>query len=70
MVKVLHEGVKPDRYLLIFFQITASKLGVLLTEDKRLPGLKRRLVVQTLGVTAPPPGLEEQQQHEEKEVRD
>lgn len=32
--------------------------------------LKWRFVVQTLWVTAPPPDLEEQQQCEEKEVRD
>lgn len=70
MIKVVHDGVKPDCYLLIFFHITASKLGILLTEDQWLLGLKRRLVVQTLGVTAPPPGLEEQQQYGEKEVRD
>lgn len=70
MVKVVHDGVKLDRYLFVFFQITASKLGILFTEDQWLPGLKRRLVVQTLGVTAPPPGLEEQQQDEEKEVRE
>uniref|UniRef100_G3P091 Biogenesis of lysosome-related organelles complex 1 subunit 3 n=1 Tax=Gasterosteus aculeatus aculeatus TaxID=481459 RepID=G3P091_GASAC len=50
-------------------EITASKLGVLLTESQRLPWLKRGLVVQTLGVTAPPPGLEEQQQDQEEEVQ-
>lgn len=70
MVKVLHDGVKLDWYLLIFFQIAASKLGVLLTEDQWLPGLERRLEVQTLGVTAPLPGPEEQQQDGEKEVRE
>lgn len=66
MVEVLHDGVKLDRYLPVPFHIAASKLGVLLAEDQWLPGLKRRLVVQTLGVTAPPPGVEEQQQHRQK----
>lgn len=70
MVKVFHDGIKPDWYRPILFQITASKFRVLLTEDQWLPGLKWRLVVQTLRVTAPPPGLEEQQQDREEEVRD
>ncbi len=68
MVKVAHDGVKSHRYHFILVQITASKFRILLTEKQWLLRLKRRLVVQTLGVTAPPPGLEEQQQNEEKEV--
>lgn len=70
MVKIVHDGVKLDWYRLIFFQITASKFRILLTEDQWLPGLKRRLVVQTLGVTAPPQDMEEQQQDQKKEVRE
>ncbi|KAG7225997.1 hypothetical protein INR49_018598 [Caranx melampygus] len=60
-----HSRHYPHRCVGVFsiIQITASKLGVFLAEDQWLPGLKRRLVVQTLGVTAPPPGLEEQQQN-------
>lgn len=69
MVKVFHNVVKPARYLLIFFHITAPKLGILLAEGQWLPGLKWRLVIQTLRVTAPPPGTEEQQQDGEKVVR-
>lgn len=69
MVKVFHNGVKPARYLLIFFHITAPKLGILLAEGQWLPGLKWRLVIQTLRVTAPPPGTEEQQQDGEKVVK-
>lgn len=68
MVKVLHDLVIADADLLIFFHVAASKLGVLLAEDQRLQRLKRRLVVQTLGVAAPPPGLEEQQQCGENEA--
>lgn len=68
MVEVLHDLVIADGYLLIFFHVAASKLGVLLAEDQRLQRLKRRLVVQTLGVAAPPPGLEEQQQCGENEA--
>lgn len=70
MVKVFHDAVKADWYLLVFLHIAASKLGILLTEEQWLLGLEWRLVVQTLGVTATPPGLEEQQQDEEKEVRE
>lgn len=69
VVEVLHDGVEADSDLLVFLQITASKLGVVLAEDQRLLRLKRRLVVQTLGVRVPPPGLEEQHQHMEEEVR-
>lgn len=70
LVKVVHDGVKPDWYFFVFFQIAASKLGILFTEDQWLPRFKWRLVVQTLRVTVPPPGLEEQQQDREKEVRE
>ena len=70
VIKVFHDSVKAGRYLIIFFHITASELRILLTKAQRLLGLKRRLVVQTLWMTAPPPGLEEQQQHGEKETRD
>lgn len=70
VVKVVHDFVEPDCYLLIFFYITTSKFGILFTESQWLLRLKWRFVVQTLRVTAPPPGLEEQQQYEEKEVRD
>lgn len=69
VVEVLHDGVEAHSDLLIFLQITASKLGVVLAEDQWLLRLERRLVVQTLGVRVPPPGLEEQHQHMEKEVR-
>lgn len=69
VVEVLHDGVEAGSNLLIFLQITASKLGVVLAEDQWLLRLKRRLVVQTLGVRVPTPGLEEQHQHMEKEVR-
>lgn len=69
VVKVLHDSIEADSYFLIFLQITASKLGIILTEDQWLLGLKRRLVVQTLGVRVPPPGLEEQHQHMKNEVR-
>lgn len=68
MVKVLHDRIETASDFLIFLQIAASKLGVILAEDQWLLGLKRRLVIQTLGVRAPPPGLEEQQQHMENEV--
>ena len=69
-VKVFHDAVKADWYLLVFLHIAASELGILLTEEQWLLGLEWRLVVQTLGVTATPPGLEEQRQDEEKEVRE
>lgn len=69
VVKVLHDRVEAASYFLIFFQITASKLRIILTEDQWLLGLKRRLVVQTLGMTAPPPGLEEQHQHMRNESK-
>lgn len=69
MVKVLHDGIEPDSYILIFLQITASKLWIFLTEAQRLLWLERRLVVQTLGMTVPPPGLEEQRQCVENEMR-
>lgn len=68
MVEVLHDLVIADGDLLVFFHVAASKLGVLLAEDQRLQRLERRLVVQTLGVAAPPPGLEEQQQRGENEA--
>lgn len=70
MVKVFHDGVKTHGYLFIFLQVAASELGVLLAEDKWLLGLEGRLVVQTLGVTAPPPGLVQRQQDEEEEARE
>lgn len=63
MVEVLHDRIEADSYFFIFLQIAASKLGVFLTEDQWLLGQKRGLVVQTLGVRVPPPGLEEQHQH-------
>lgn len=63
MVEVPHDRIEADAYFFILLQITASKLGVFLTEDQWLLGLKRGLVVQTLGMRVPPPGLEEQQQH-------
>lgn len=62
LVKVLHDLVEPDGHLLVLGRVAASKLGVLLAEGQRLLRLERRLVVQTLRVAAPPPGLEEQQQ--------
>lgn len=68
MVEVGHDGVELDGYLSVLLQIAASELGVLLAERQGLPGFERRLVVQTLRVTAPPPGLEEQQQDEDEEV--
>lgn len=68
VVKVCHNGVKLDSYLPIFLQITASKLWILLAESQWLPGSKRWLVVQTLGMTASPPGLEEQQQEGQKNM--
>lgn len=63
MVKVLHDLIESDGHLLILGRVTASKLGVCLAEGQRLLWLERRLVVQTLWVAAPPPGLEEEQQH-------
>lgn len=69
MVEVVHDGVKPGRYLLIFLQTAASELGVLLTERQWRLWLKWRLVIQALGVTAPLPGLEDKQQHEEEAAR-
>lgn len=68
MVKVLHNRIEPDSYFLVFLQITASKLGVFLTEGQWLLRLKRRFIVQTLGMRVPPSGLEEQDQHVENEV--
>lgn len=68
-VKVLHDPIEADSYFLIFLQITASKLGVILTEDQWGLGLKRRLVVQTLGMRVPPSRLEKQHQHMENEMR-
>lgn len=69
MVKVLHDRIEADSYFFILLQITASKLGVFLTEGQWLLGLKRGLVVQTLGMRVPPPGLEEQHQHMKNELR-
>lgn len=59
MVEVLHDPVEPDGHLLVLGRVAASELGVLLAEGQRLLRLERRLVVQTLRVAAPPPGLEE-----------
>lgn len=62
LVEVLHDLVESNGHLLVLGHVTASKLGVLLAESQRLLRLERRLVVQTLRVAAPPPGVEEQQQ--------
>lgn len=62
LVKVLHDLVESGGHLLVLRRVAASELGVLLAEGQRLMRLERRLVVQTLRVAAPPPGLEEQQQ--------
>lgn len=69
MVKVLHDRIEAGSYFFIFLQITASKLGVFLTEGQWLLGLKGGLVVQTLGMRVPPPGLEEQHQHMRNESK-
>lgn len=68
MVKVFHDAVEALWNLFILLQITASKLGVLFAKCQWLPGFERGLVVQTLRVTVPPPGLEEQQQQHMHEV--
>lgn len=59
LVKVLHDLVESNGHLLVLGRVTASELGVLLAEGQRRLRLEWRLVVQTLWVAAPPPGLEE-----------
>lgn len=59
LVKVLHDPVESNGHLLVLGRVAASELGVLLAEGQRRLRLEWRLVVQTLWVAAPPPGLEE-----------